>query len=633
MKKHTLAALLAAVLLTVPAALPAHAQEAAETGDTFSCIGSVSKMFTTTAVMQLVDEGKVDLDAPVTDYLPSFRMADPRYKDITVRMLADHTSGLLGTTAGDFMLFDDRAARPHDGLLEELATQRLKADPGDFAAYCNDGFELLAILVEEVSGEPFTDYVRHHISDPLGLVQTGTPWDTFRSSSQVETFLSGRIPFATDYCMDIGSGGISSTAPELCRFGSAFFPGDTTLLSEKSKKAMAARSLEAPYEDCYGLGWDIVSHDDYDAAGVQIVAKGGDIIEQHATLVVAPEQEISVSVLSSGGSSMYDELMALSLVDIALEEQGITVEHPEPAQMETLDTVPEQYLSYAGVYFNAEGVCTVAFPEGKYMEITSLTGTRRKVTQYLYTTEDDFVEMDGNIATGKAVQAKDQTCLHFGQRGGRDYLLADSYMDLGRTGRYRSQSYMLQRADAPTASAEAQAAWDARDGKKYYLYSAKYSNCYYAERPAMTIQTYPEAPGFAGAMSIVDADHARSMLAMPGGRDILDVTMYREDGAEFCDMTNNAMTCICEDAMEPLGEDVTEVALHTGRAAWYTISDTPGQTLTLDIPDEAAVYVYDAYDRMTYSSYMLGYGSTVPLPSGGKIVFVGEDGGTVKITR
>ena len=66
--------------------------------DLVYCIASVSKMYSTAAVMQLVDAGKVKLDGYVTEYLPDFKMADERYKDITVRMLMNHTSGIMGTT-------------------------------------------------------------------------------------------------------------------------------------------------------------------------------------------------------------------------------------------------------------------------------------------------------------------------------------------------------------------------------------------------------------------------------------------------------------------------------------------------------------------------------------------------------
>ena len=84
------------------------------TGDELYGIGSVSKIYTTVAVMQLAEDGKVSLDAPVTQYLPDFKMADERYKDITVRMLLNHSSGILGTGLSDAMLFGEASTRAHD---------------------------------------------------------------------------------------------------------------------------------------------------------------------------------------------------------------------------------------------------------------------------------------------------------------------------------------------------------------------------------------------------------------------------------------------------------------------------------------------------------------------------------------
>ena len=95
------------------------------------CVASISKVYTTAAVMQLVDEGKVRLDAPVTEYLPDFRMADDRYQKITVRMLMNHTSGIMGTTQLGAFLYGDASSVHHDELLNILAGQRLKAEPGD----------------------------------------------------------------------------------------------------------------------------------------------------------------------------------------------------------------------------------------------------------------------------------------------------------------------------------------------------------------------------------------------------------------------------------------------------------------------------------------------------------------------
>ena len=137
-------------------------------------IGSTSKMFTTAAMMRLADQGKVDLDRPVIDYIPEFTMADARYKDITVRMLLNHSSGLMGSTYGNGFLFDDADTQAHDTLLDDLATQTLKADPGAFSVYCNDGFTLAEIVIERVSGMSFTDFIHQEITDPLGMAQTQT---------------------------------------------------------------------------------------------------------------------------------------------------------------------------------------------------------------------------------------------------------------------------------------------------------------------------------------------------------------------------------------------------------------------------------------------------------------------------
>ena len=627
------AALAAMMIVTAGGSVHAESKSAPqETKAAVSCVGSVSKTYVSAAIMQLSDQGKLDIDQPITEYLPEFRMKDPRYKDITVRMLMDHTSGIMGTTAGDFMLLNDRDMNSHDTLLKEMRTQRLKTFPGDFSAYCNDGFTLLELIVEAVSGESYTDYVQHHICKPLGLKATGSPWDLFQSEQQVGTFTNG-VRFAPDYCMAVGSGGILATAEDACRFGSAFFMGDTRMLSDNAKREMFRTSVTDKYEGGFGLGFDSVDFDDYKKAGVKVVSKGGDVQEQHASLVIAPEENISIAVLSSGGGSTYDELMALSLMDIALEDKGIHVEHPEAQQKETLDTVPEKYLFYAGTYLSGNSIHVVSFPEQKYMEITKTDGDKRETEQYLYTAEDSFVKMDGKVETGKAVQAKNQVIAKFVKRAGTDYIVTENYYEVGLKGRLRMNDYAAMRLPENPVSDAAQAAWDARDGKKYYFCNGKYSNVSYAEMPCMRSESYPEARGYANLGRIIDENHTEAALVMPGGRDLRDVEIQQKNGVEYLVASNEAISFISEDAIPELPGDLTEVALHTKQAVWYSIGSTDNMTLTLEIPERAAVYVYDAYDHMTYSSYMTDYGNSVPLPAGGKIVFLGEDGGSIQITQ
>lgn len=87
------------------------------TKDTMYGIGSVSKVFTTAAVMKLVDDGKIDLDLPLINYIKDFEMADPRYVKITPRMLLNHSAGFIGTTIGNAALYDDNDTRTFDNLL------------------------------------------------------------------------------------------------------------------------------------------------------------------------------------------------------------------------------------------------------------------------------------------------------------------------------------------------------------------------------------------------------------------------------------------------------------------------------------------------------------------------------------
>ena len=130
------------IILTGHAGNYSRTENRALTDDILYGVGSVSKTYTAAAVLKLVDEGKVELDAPVTAYLPDFTMADGRYTDITVRMLLNHSSGLPGSTIANGFLLNDPDTLAADTLLEELSSQTLKADPGAFSVYCNDGFTL-----------------------------------------------------------------------------------------------------------------------------------------------------------------------------------------------------------------------------------------------------------------------------------------------------------------------------------------------------------------------------------------------------------------------------------------------------------------------------------------------------------
>ncbi len=632
----------AAVMLLLPAAAQTGtAAQAAvaenkphETTDTLSSVGSVSKMFVTTAAMQLADQGRLDIDAHVTEYLPEFTMADSRYRDITVRMLMNHESGLMGSRYGGDILLGDRSTAMHDSFLQHLSQERLKADPGAYGCYCNDGFMLLELVVERVSGEDFTDYLERHICAPLGLQQTGTPWNAFQTPEQVRVFRDN-TEFTPDYCTGIGEGGVLSTAPELSRFGAAFFTGSTALLSESAKDAMRTRQSDDPYEDGFGLGWDSVSDADYEAAGVQVISKGGDLDFQHAELLVAPDAQISVAVLSSGADSSADTLLAKALMDIALSEQGITVTHEKPEHMETAGSVPEQQLQYAGLWQGGTGIRQISFPGGKYMQVDDLSDPTGETLYFLPTAEGSFVEVKGNPESGNAAQPADtQTVVSFTEKDGEPYLLYRSVSGDASIGYSASEmTYMLQRLAENPVSEAVQQAWAARDGKCYYLISGGCSDCAYCGQQMRRLVLPAGVGGYVNELAVCDETHAQSRLHIPNtcSRDQSDIEMRTENGQELLCDTVQDCCYLSEDSIPELPADLTQVHLTTGAAAWYNIGSSADRSVKLEIPARAAVYVYDRNDRVIASSLMKDYGSTFPLPKDGRIVFVGETGSEIRI--
>jgi CubicO group peptidase (beta-lactamase class C family) len=138
------------------------------TPDTLFHMASLTKPFVATAIMQLVEQRKVELDAPVTKYVPYFRLKDSRYESMTVREMLTHTSGMPD-------VHDYRWDKPEydDGSLERyvrgLHDQELRWQPGSKFAYSNMAFEVLGDLVAKVSGKSFEDYVEASILRPLGM--------------------------------------------------------------------------------------------------------------------------------------------------------------------------------------------------------------------------------------------------------------------------------------------------------------------------------------------------------------------------------------------------------------------------------------------------------------------------------
>jgi CubicO group peptidase (beta-lactamase class C family) len=334
-------------------------------------IGSISKVYVATAIMLLVDEGKVSLDQPVTDYLPEFKMADDRYKKITVRMLLNHVSGLPGTEGSNSFGFeyDDHVKQE---TINTLARAHLKHAPGAMAVYCNDGFTLAEMIVERVSRRRYIDFLNERIFKPLGLKDTGIGVGEIKGKPVASYYdpKTGKVhPHET--LSILGAGGLSSTAEELCRFFVEAFSAESQLLKRASlaemKKAQPSAfwgKLRNPTFS-FGLGWDLTGLPRYDAAGVQVFGKSGGTGNYSSMVYTVPDKRISVAVIASGAESGAMKI-ALDILDAVLVEkkliskEGESVSIPPEAQK-----LPQDAASFAGYYANGTKLSQVVFDTDK----------------------------------------------------------------------------------------------------------------------------------------------------------------------------------------------------------------------------------------------------------------------------
>ena len=621
-------------------------------------IGSVSKMYATTAVMQLVEEGKVELDGSVTDYIPNFRMVDERYKDITVRMLMNHTSGIMGSTQTNGMLYLDNDTSNHDELLDNMSKQRLKADPGKYASYCNDGFSLLEIIVEEVTGMSFTDYTQKNIVAKTGGESTGTAENLFGNENLVPPVTADNKEYEQFYCMEYGAGGLFSTSSDVANFGAAFFKGDNSLLSETSKEMMATRWSTDEFKDDNGLGWDFVELPGYEEAGVKVIGKGGDVIYDHAMLLVAPDEQISVAVTSNGGNSALNSMFASELLKEALKEEGIEANDPEMRDFETLADIPEEYLKYEGWYsYKTEavgGVLKVTFPDKKYMHVEEVGINASSSTDYVLSTEGNFVEaeIDGEIesktesetvgeikdiktvSNPKVLAFEDST-------NGQTYITVEKVDIYPELGSKVDKDHYAERLMENPVSDEVLSSWERFNGKDIYVTGDIYSSYIY-DAGIMKLYMREDLPGYVlgvksigtALFKIQDAENAVAFNTLPdsSSRDMFDIHI-ETNGDRVTVTSSDGLSFITEEDVVEFDGSTRSIELKSREANWFKISDImANKTITVERPENSAVYVFNKYEEVVYTSHFVGSSDDILLPKDGKIVFVGENGGAINIS-
>jgi serine beta-lactamase-like protein LACTB, mitochondrial len=259
-------------------------------------IGSISKTFTAVALVQLVEQGKVDLDAPVQKYVPSF---PDKGAEITPRMLGGHLAGIRHYKGDEFLI-----SQHYDSVLDSLKifeNDPLVAPPGTAFHYSSYGFNLLSAVIESASGEKFIPYLREHVWTPLGLIDTTSDENRFiieQRSRFYDRADSGNGPTENapyvDNSYKWAGGGLLSTAEDMVRFGSAllhpgFLTEDSLHLLFKSQKTMAGR------ETGYGIGWFIHQS----KSGQRIYEHSGGSVGGTTQLIIYPDSRIVIAFLTN----------------------------------------------------------------------------------------------------------------------------------------------------------------------------------------------------------------------------------------------------------------------------------------------------------------------------------------------
>jgi CubicO group peptidase (beta-lactamase class C family) len=329
--------------------------------ETLFQIGSISKVFTTTLVMTLVDEGKLDLDAPVIGYVPDLPLADETARrTITTRHLLTHKSGFYGDRFDDQGIGDDALAKAV-AAFHDLPQQ---TPPGEVWTYCNAGFDLAGRAVELILGQPFEQAMRERIFAPLGLERTTYfAHEAIRHAVAVGYTQPPNEParIADPWPIPRRSnpaGGVSSNVAELLRFAQAHMQNGeldgVRVISAESARAMRTKQTEGDYPRTWGLGWSL-----NDLGGLAIAEHGGATNGFMARLTTVPERGFAIAILTNGdhGSAAHGK------IGDAVLERFLGIKSDPPVRI----TLDDAALSrFAGTYRQHLADLTLNVEDGGY---------------------------------------------------------------------------------------------------------------------------------------------------------------------------------------------------------------------------------------------------------------------------
>lgn len=289
-------------------------------------IGSLSKSFTALAVMQLVEAGQIDLDAPVTQYLPWFRTADPAASaSITVRHLLHQDSGLPVYDGRRGLWDDDQGDLALETGVRQLATVRLSRPAGQAFEYANENYTTLGLIVQAVSGKSYEEVVRAQIFAPLQMRHSAAVLSDPAAQDLAAGYrhwLWWPLAFDAPYPRrQTPAGFLISSAEDMAHYLLAQLNGGAyegqQVLSPGGMATLHAPGARMGATSAYAMGWVV-----RDQAGSLRVEHNGDVSNFHANMLLLPDQKLGIVILTNVGGFSHAPALNLPIEGVAALLQG-----------------------------------------------------------------------------------------------------------------------------------------------------------------------------------------------------------------------------------------------------------------------------------------------------------------------
>ncbi|MCL4861401.1 MAG: beta-lactamase family protein [Caldilineaceae bacterium] len=334
----------------------------AATPETVYMVASVSKLFTAVAIMQLADQGKLDIDQPVQTYVRDFAIHS-RFADagpVTARTLMDHHSGLPSDWTNGMAAYgadqDTLTRSEFHNLVDEIKQAYVTNPPNTAFSYSNLGYSLLGHTVEQVAGQDFIDYMDEAILGPLGMDASSFTLKPDMKPRLSKEYLNGETQEAI-WTRDIPAATLRSTVVDLSRFmmmvfGEGELGGQRILRAETVAEMLSPQNSDAPLDlgARWGLGWWLIPLPGLEYAGDNAWHSGGEGMWS-SLLLILPDHKLGAVVLNNSGEDAgnVNFQIAITILQQALKvKAGIEPPPAEPPAVVALTA--DELLSYQGLY-------------------------------------------------------------------------------------------------------------------------------------------------------------------------------------------------------------------------------------------------------------------------------------------